>query len=297
MRVCSLEEEKSDMEMRLKKRRDSRDPVKELDNSDEQDEHELGDYYDDEEEEREEEEREGDGDEEEDPDGYAWRHDPMQPQEMTEMRHETWAPTHKLCPEELGVTFEMARSVADIQDADKVGSRRATFGDAQWEGSWEGGLPNGPGVMAWSDGTKYEGNVSFGQVTGSGKYEWADGGVYVGEVLRGKRHGRGTYTNGVVKYEGEWEDGHRHGAGTLWFHKEGVARYEGGWVRGRKHGHGVMVYKSKAVYEGEWEDDVRHGKGRMEWVGEGGVYYGEWHRGAQVFAVNSTLGAHEFAVI
>lgn len=231
---------------------------------------------------QEEEEEEDYEEDEQDPDGYAWRYDPEQLREMTEIRHETWAPTHKLGLEELGVTLEMARSVAEIHDAGEGGVMRATFGEAMWEGAWEGGLPNGQGAMLWSDGTKYVGSVSFGQVTGSGRYEWADGGVYTGDVLRGKRHGKGTYRKGPVKYAGEWEQGHRHGVGTLWFDEEGISRYEGDWVRGCKHGRGRMMYRSGAVYEGGWEEDLRHGRGRMEWAGEGGVYEGEWHRGAQV---------------
>jgi hypothetical protein len=40
-----------------------------------------------------------------------------------------------------------------------------------------------------------------------------------------------TYKNGD-KYEGDWQDGFRHGNGALWIFKEGkyYLKYEGGWA-------------------------------------------------------------------
>jgi len=59
--------------------------------------------------------------------------------------------------------------------------------------------------------------------------------VYEGEYQDGNRHGHGKYTqaNGRV-YEGEYQDGNRHGHG----------KYEGEYHDGR-------------VYEGEWQDDIK----------------------------------------
>lgn len=45
-----------------------------------------------------------------------------------------------------------------------------------------------------------------------------------------------TYKNGD-KYEGDWQDGYRHGNGTLWVFRDGkyYVRYSGDWDQDLPH--------------------------------------------------------------
>jgi len=88
-----------------------------------------------------------------------------------------------------------------------------------------------------------------------------DDGVYKGEFFEndGKRtfHGEGTLyydEHGIHKtYKGEWENGKKHGKGTLTY--ANGATYEGDWVNGKKHGQGTLKKNSKVIYDGQWKDN------------------------------------------
>lgn len=59
----------------------------------------------------------------------------------------------------------------------------------------------------------YKGEFRENEITGVGNYQWMDGSTYKGSVLNGLRHGKGKYDNkkeGIV-YDGDWEQGMRHG--------------------------------------------------------------------------------------
>ena len=77
-----------------------------------------------------------------------------------------------------------------------------------YKGEVENGVPNGVGIITYTDRSKY-----------------------VGEFKNGKYHGQGTLTspNGN-KYEGSWKDGEYHGQGILSFSDGG--KYVGEQVRG-----------------------------------------------------------------
>jgi hypothetical protein len=62
-------------------------------------------------------------------------------------------------------------------------------------------------------------------------------------------------------YSGEWQDGHFHGHGTLYF--TGGARYDGGWKHGKRHGNAVMTYiphqhSPRVRFVGDYIEDVKH---------------------------------------
>ena len=80
---------------------------------------------------------------------------------------------------------------------------------------------------------------------------YANGDVYEGEWQNGKKHGRGTYTHADGKVEvGEWMAGSaRHASG------EGVdGKYEGERnAAGQREGYGKMSYATGGVYEGAWK--------------------------------------------
>ena len=124
----------------------------------------------------------------------------------------------------------------------------------------------------------------------------------------------------VGKYEGEWQDGQMHGAGTLKISRifRGYlslglvsfgwklidqGKYVGEWKNGKEHGKGRRFYRAglmnydKGKYEGEWKNGLEHGHGTRTWPGEwknvekygkgigiywdAGKYEGEWKNGLE----------------
>lgn len=78
-----------------------------------------------------------------------------------------------------------------------------------------------------------------------------DGGVYTGELKNGKPHGQGTW---VYKKESQ----------TLSFSATGSSGeqiYEGQWQDGKKHGFGRMTMPTGLVQTGIWENDYYIGSG------------------------------------
>ena len=66
------------------------------------------------------------------------------------------------------------------------------------------------------NGDKYIGSVHNDLPNGRGKYIYfKKGGNYIGNFKNGKFHGYGKYSSTKNKYYGFWEDGSRHGNGTL----------------------------------------------------------------------------------
>jgi len=39
--------------------------------------------------------------------------------------------------------------------------------------------------------------------------------------------------------------------------------YEGDWEDGKRHGEGVLLYPNGNIYEGTWDSDVKEGKGKF----------------------------------
>lgn len=80
------------------------------------------------------------------------------------------------------------------------------------------------------------------------------------------------YQNGDV-YEGEFQDGVKHGHGTLQIGNAAVHDiYIGNWRHGKRHGYGVIDDNSRGEkYMGMWQDDHRHGNGLV--ITLSGLYY------------------------
>ncbi|XP_075047828.1 MORN repeat-containing protein 1 isoform X2 [Mixophyes fleayi] len=113
-------------------------------------------------------------------------------------------------------------------------------------------------------------------------------------------HGYGlyVYANSFFRYDGEWEDGKKHGHGKLLFrdgssyegefvHGEITGNglrywatsgntYSGEFLEGELHGHGVMRYKDGGRYEGEFLFGIREGHGLLV-DKEGQTYSGAFH--------------------
>jgi hypothetical protein len=85
-------------------------------------------------------------------------------------------------------------------------------------------------------------------------------GKYKGEFENGKKHGQGTliFLNGD-SYEGEFENGKKHGQGTLIF-LNGDS-YEGQFSNGLEHGKGVFKFANGDMHVGKYSNGEANGKG------------------------------------
>lgn len=63
----------------------------------------------------------------------------------------------------------------------------------------------------------------------------------------------------VVKYEGTYLDGKRHGIGKLWL--PNGETYHGEWLADKYHGVGTYTYKSGDIFSGHWARGVKQGEG------------------------------------
>ena len=78
----------------------------------------------------------------------------------------------------------------------------------------------------------------------------------------------------ILKYEGEYLNGQRHGKGKE-YNKQGDLIYEGDYLNGKKHGQGKEYYDQGSFitnrrmlqYEGEFKDGLYDGKGILYNVG------------------------------
>ena len=85
------------------------------------------------------------------------------------------------------------------------------FGDKYthpvYKGEVENGVPNGLGVLIFTNGNKYVGEFKDGKEHGQGTFTYPNGEKYVGEFKDGKEHGQGTLTfPDGGKYVGEFKD-------------------------------------------------------------------------------------------
>ncbi len=103
---------------------------------------------------------------------------------------------------------------------------------------------------------------------------------FTNECIHGNcKNGYGVYvSHSGMKYEGEWENGKRHGKGTLTY-PDG-SKYDGEWKDNRMHGYGVKAYIDARLYKysGEWENGIKNGEG-TEIFTSGEQYVGEWENG------------------
>ena len=124
--------------------------------------------------------------------------------------------------------------------------------------------------------------------------------MYRGQVLvpgTTIRHGNGeyTYSNKCFKYEGQYENGMKHGKGIMHlpngFSYEGDFKngemtgtglrrwadgttYSGSFKMGEMNGQGIWISPSGDQYDGEFVDNKRHGEGELTLSAKGTVYQG-----------------------
>eukprot|EP00294_Goniomonas_avonlea_P003497 CAMPEP_0114555854 /NCGR_PEP_ID=MMETSP0114-20121206/8972_1 /TAXON_ID=31324 /ORGANISM="Goniomonas sp, Strain m" /LENGTH=503 /DNA_ID=CAMNT_0001741009 /DNA_START=35 /DNA_END=1546 /DNA_ORIENTATION=+ len=98
---------------------------------------------------------------------------------------------------------------------------------------------------------------------------------YQGQKKGRVRHGVGCYTypNAFFRYEGDWQDGKKHGKGTL-FLGDGSS-FEGDFVCGEIEGFGLKRWPNGSTYSGEFQGGEMHGQG-VYLAADGGKYEGGW---------------------
>ena len=106
---------------------------------------------------------------------------------------------------------------------------------------------------------------------------YADGSEYQGELQDGKRHGIGTYISPTgTRYEGEWENDGASGHGVC--HYADGMKYDGQFENGERHGKGVLISPEGDRYEGQFKYDLVNGEGIYIW-GDGVKSEGEFREG------------------
>merc|ERR1712223_691 len=114
-----------------------------------------------------------------------------------------------------------------------------------------GGEVNAAGDPEGSGTLEYPGNDEFLRQ------------FYEGDFVNKKAHGKGMMRwNQGDKYEGDWQEGLRHGQGT-YFSKTNGFKYEGQYAKDKKHGKGKYTYPNGDIYNGQWKEGVRHGEGKL----------------------------------
>ena len=110
---------------------------------------------------------------------------------------------------------------------------------------------------------------------------YADGSSYDGEYEQGFRHGRGCLEkpDGTL-YDGEWKHGHFHGRGKLLWHAAdgSLVTYEGEFQEALRQGTGKLISLHEGEYDGQWQANLRHGRG-IQISPNGMVYDGDWQCG------------------
>ena len=88
---------------------------------------------------------------------------------------------------------------------------------------------------------------------------FSDGSIYRGAVRANVLHGKGEYVSKSFKYEGDFNEGLKHGQGIyVW---ESGDRYEGKFSDDRPDGSGKYVFANGDAYEGEVKAGVIVGRG------------------------------------
>jgi uncharacterized membrane protein YgcG len=123
---------------------------------------------------------------------------------------------------------------------------------------------------------QYTGSVLAEKAHGMGSAKYDDlGDVYQGEFENGLRHGKGTYTyaNGDA-YTGDWSKGKMHGHGALTVHAS-KDEYTGNFVDGELNGKVSIAYGSGEKYVGGYRGGKKSGVGRYKYA-SGDQYDGGW---------------------
>ena len=130
-------------------------------------------------------------------------------------------------------------------------------------------------TLTLEDGSSYDGTTYDDVPSGTGVLTMPNGDTYTGDFENGLRHGVGTLCTDTHTYKGTWHGNKFHGLGTL--HYATGEMYDGEFSNGLRHGIGRLVESTRAWYRGEWRHDRKHGRG--SWHSDEGMYEGQFQNG------------------
>ena len=160
------------------------------------------------------------------------------------------------------------------------------------EGEYKNGNRNGHGVFYYSSGDKYDGDWKDGLYDGHGIICYQSGDIFECDFVGGKENGDGIYicTDGRIMRQ-VWDEGQKVSEEPIDLNSEAsivikrVINYSNGnkyegevLLNGERHGHGLFTMKNGDKYDGEWEHDIKHGHGIEIWA-TGAKFEGDWNKG------------------
>ena len=150
---------------------------------------------------------------------------------------------------------EVFTGIFDPEGRYLAGSLQAKHGDF-YVGSFREGLYGGHGSLVKVEGGTYVGRFESGLYSGEGILEEIDGRRYVGSFVAGKPHGRGYQRSPAPGQRAESNE-------VVW------VVYSGDWQQGLRHGMGSIDFGDGTSYVGEFRDDLAY-DGRYDW-GDGRI--------------------------
>ncbi len=137
----------------------------------------------------------------------------------------------------------------------------------KYAGEWKEDQRKGVGIMVYTndkpkfglwDKNKYQyrydstGCINGDCQDGVGVYVWEDGSRYEGEHQDGQRHGKGIhYYVGGGKFVGQFKYNRREGFGTYYYPNGN--KFQGYWEAEVKHGEGRLYREGMIMQEGTWK--------------------------------------------
>lgn len=154
----------------------------------------------------------------------------------------------------------------------------AQLKQGHYKGYVKHSLPDGIGMMKYSNGAEYQGGWKHGLFHGKG-YLYTGKDSILGTWEKGKLTGDALVKTSTFVYEGGFVDNSPTGIGIL-TSLDGTY-YSGSWVEGKRNGIGDIYYAGGDSYSGEWKDNEFHGSGRFFYSRAYAAYEGEWKNGLQ----------------
>jgi len=161
------------------------------------------------------------------------------------------------------------------------------------------GAQEPPGTYTLVKETGEDTNSSHGY-SGKARVTYPCGDQFEGMFENGVRHGAGTYKywefgnppNEQREFVGTFKENLKQGLGIMKYDKGG-AFYHGHFLDGKRHGEGTFKYANGDIYSGMWEKGKKHGKGTYVYATTKYTIVGEWKDGEIVSGKWSfTNGSH-----
>jgi len=141
--------------------------------------------------------------------------------------------------------FKAKSHILTRKDANKKLWATRVTATEKIEGHWNNSTLEGYGLL---------------QILDDGREHQTISQIYEGFFQNGALHGIGMYRSAKSNetYFGDWQNGKRHGKGTMLYRNEMI--FEGSWQNNRREGEGVLCF-GKVKYKAKWENDSDlHGK-------------------------------------